>query len=225
MMARLRACLTWWWWLLLALLSLVYPPRVLLFANAFCGVSSSLASFATTASQQQQQQRSLVLHAAAASNNNNNNNSDDDDLEDDEDEDAPALGDWRKFRATLIAQEKPSTASAAAVAPQNQALLQQQNQALAAEYQAQVWAHTIGQPEVGGLLCRLPLEAELYHGGTATSSSSTSFWKDKLSVMVQLEKKGDKTDDDNNNNNNNDISDATRAQKDDEAETLATVEQ
>ena len=87
---------------------------------------------------------------------------------DDEEIDDSSLGDWRKFRASLIdgglpgsteQKEKPSKKS---VAEKNEELLAQQNEKLAEEYRSGVWAHTVGQPEVGGLLCRMPLEAELY---------------------------------------------------------------
>jgi hypothetical protein len=156
------------------------------------------------------------LHAAA-------------DAEDDEDEDEDALtddsslGDWRKFRASLIdaglptiatsqstgdspageaKQQRKTQATRKSVAAQNEALLEQQSQALALEYKTGVWCHVIQEPEVGGLLCRMPLEAELYHGSSSSTSSSasstssssssssateSSYWKDKLRLMVSLE--------------------------------------
>jgi hypothetical protein len=186
---------------------------------------------------------SWILYAVPA----NDDNGDDDDDEDEDEAllDDTALGDWRKFRASLIdaglptisspsassdasdsaissssptteetTQQQPKTAAAAAsaetrrrksVAAQNEALLEQQSQALAQEYRTGVWAHIIEEPEVGGLLCRMPLEAELYHGSTTSTSSSTSssssvsssssttgsdegsYWKDKLRLMVSLE--------------------------------------
>ena len=56
--------------------------------------------------------------------------------------------------------------------------MEQQNQALAQEYKSGVWAHTIQWPEVGGLLARMPLEAELFKG------ASGGYWKDKLTLMM-----------------------------------------
>jgi len=112
------------------------------------------------------------------------------------------LGDWRKFRAALIdgglPGELPSTSDGQenvqkrkqkAVAEMNAALLAKQNQKLAEEYRTGVWAHTIGQVEVGGLLCRMPLEAELYMG------KNGGFWKEKLNVMLSLEQQSSDDDD------------------------------
>ena len=48
------------------------------------------------------------------------------------------------------------------VSKQNENLLKLQNEKLANEYLSGVWAHEIAEPEVGSLVCRLPLEAELY---------------------------------------------------------------
>ena len=128
---------------------------------------------------------SLVMHAMAGDDKEL-----DDDDDDDEEElvDEASLGDWRKFRASLISSESSSSASsskrtkAERVAAQNEALLAQQNQALAQEYRTGVWAHCVGQAEVGGLLCRMPLEAEIYYG-----TAGGGYWKDKLQVMLSLE--------------------------------------
>jgi hypothetical protein len=182
-----------------------------------------------------------TIFTTYAINNEEDHDEDDDDDDDDEEEDMivddAALGDWRKFRATLIDGGLPTANSGAdtttttttttttgmttttalyttilptedgssstsstiasssmvdesssptlkkrrrTVAAQNEALLAQQNQPLAEEYRTGIWAHTIGQAEVGGLLCRMPVEAELYYHGTG-------YWKDKLDIMVQLE--------------------------------------
>ena len=121
------------------------------------------------------------------------NEDDDDDDEDDSDSvlaDA-SLGDWRKFRASLIEGGLPGDdnnnketrelkKSSKSVAAENEALLALQNEKLAEEYRSGVWVHKVGQPEVGGLLCRMPLEAELYYGGTG-------YWKEKLNIMLSLE--------------------------------------
>ena len=120
----------------------------------------------------------------------------DDEDDDDEEIDDSNLGDWRKFRATLIDGGLPSEPSSSSsgdkktttakpkvtsksVASKNEALLEEQNEELAKEYRTGVWAHTIGQPEVGSLLCRMPIEAEIYH-------QDTGYWKDKLDIMLNL---------------------------------------
>lgn len=50
------------------------------------------------------------------------------------------------------------------VSEKNEQLLNSQSAALAEEYLSGVWAHESTIPEVGGLVCRLPLEAEIYRG-------------------------------------------------------------
>ena len=88
----------------------------------------------------------------------------------------------QKNKATTT---KSTTKSKKSVAAQNEALLAQQNKALAEEYRTGVWAHTIGQPEVGGLLCRMPLEAELYYGSTVLKGGG--YWKEKADLLLRLE--------------------------------------
>lgn len=99
------------------------------------------------------------------------------------------LGDWRKFRASLIAKEEeetttPTTTTAMkqSVAEENEKLLEEQNEALAKEYKSGVWAHLISEPEVAGLICRMPIEGELYWG--------TGFWKDKLDALLKMDTMG-----------------------------------
>lgn len=114
-----------------------------------------------------------------------------DDDRDDEAIDPSSLGDWRAFRMNLantdlsssesssidgLELEDAGAPSAAAASPatttsrptsvskQNEALLAAQNAAMAEEYLNGVWAHESAVPEVGGLVCRLPLEAELRRG-------------------------------------------------------------
>ncbi|CAB9517539.1 Uncharacterized ACR, COG1678 [Seminavis robusta] len=122
-----------------------------------------------------------------------NEEEDDEDDDDEEELDEASLGDWRKFRASLIDGGLPgennngSTTSSKAktkkksVAVQNEALLEQQNEELANEYRTGVWAHKVGQPEVGGLLCRMPLEAQLYYGG------EKGYWNEKLEIMLSMD--------------------------------------
>ena len=107
--------------------------------------------------------------------------------DDDDEIDPNSLGDWRQFRMNL-SQGAPSTSSSEAsidgmdlgetgadtkvttkerprsVSAKNEELLQAQNSRLAEEYMNGVWAHESALVEVGGLVCRLPLEAEIYRG-------------------------------------------------------------
>lgn len=50
------------------------------------------------------------------------------------------------------------------VSKRNERLLDSQNAALAEEYLTGAWAHESPVPEAGGLVCRMPLEAEIYRG-------------------------------------------------------------
>jgi hypothetical protein len=100
----------------------------------------------------------------------NDDNADDDEDDDDIDmEDLESsLGDWRAFRNTLTVeagggQEQAKLNADKKVAKENQVLLQTQNEALASEYQSDVWAHVTAEAEVGGLVVRMPLEMELTH--------------------------------------------------------------
>jgi len=52
------------------------------------------------------------------------------------------------------------------VSRKNEELLQSQNKELANEYLSGIWAHEVSEPEVGGLVCRLPLEAEIWRSKT-----------------------------------------------------------
>lgn len=121
----------------------------------------------------------------------------DDDEDDDENMDDEALGDWRKFRASLISsglpgddsQPKKAATENKPVAVQNEKLLAEQSEELAKEYRSGVWAHLTTQPEVGGLLCRMPLEAEFYYG------VKTGYWKEKLGIMLNSGNGGQENDD------------------------------
>ena len=95
------------------------------------------------------------------------------------------LDDWRVFRANLAnsgiptqSEDRMSDKSSGgagssddspvassrpkSVSKRNEKLLKSQNAELYKEYESGVWAHEAPAPEVGGLLCRLPLEAEIY---------------------------------------------------------------
>jgi hypothetical protein len=88
----------------------------------------------------------------------------------------PDPEDWRKFRASLVSgglrvtseedgggvvEQEQGPAARISVAPANEDLLKEQNEALWREYYAGGWAHASAVPEPGGLLCRRPLPAQL----------------------------------------------------------------
>uniref|UniRef100_A0A7S4EPX1 Uncharacterized protein n=1 Tax=Pseudo-nitzschia australis TaxID=44445 RepID=A0A7S4EPX1_9STRA len=124
-------------------------------------------------------------------------NGDDDSDEYIEDAD---LGDWRSFRKTLVDQgisydttedgyldtdaeksETPtisntgsSTDRPKSVSKANEELLEKQSETLAKEYKDGVWAHEASFAEIGGLVVRMPLEAEIYKN------------KDKLIIGKEL---------------------------------------
>ena len=82
------------------------------------------------------------------------------------------------------AADDDTTASSAperpkSVSKQNEQLLSAQNSALAEEYINGVWAHESSIPEVGGLVCRMPLESEIYRG------SPDSFMYNKLQTFLE----------------------------------------
>lgn len=74
--------------------------------------------------------------------------------------------------------ERPTSVSKA-----NEELLEQQSEILAKEYKDGVWAHEAAFPEVGGLVVRMPLEAEIYNN------------KDKLVIGQELETRLEKNKD------------------------------
>lgn len=91
----------------------------------------------------------------------------------DDEIDADSLGDWRDFRRGLsetgiITSESTDSntnskkSKKKSVSKQNEELLKSQNEELSQEYETSVWAHETGSPEVGGLVCRLPLEGRFF---------------------------------------------------------------
>mmetsp|Transcript_24944 Transcript_24944/g.49844 ORF Transcript_24944/g.49844 Transcript_24944/m.49844 type:complete len:487 (-) Transcript_24944:160-1620(-) len=92
--------------------------------------------------------------------------------------------------STAITSEEESSSSSSSttssstkerpksVSKQNEQLLSAQNSALAEEYINGVWAHESSIPEVGGLVCRMPLESEIYRG------SPDSFMYQKLQTFL-----------------------------------------
>jgi len=136
-------------------------------------------------------QNHIILKAASSPGNVNEGEDVDDDDDDDEYIDDSSLGDWRAFRANLAtsgistgeSSEGSSSSSDGAIetsAPpkqsrpksvsrKNEQLLKSQNEALYREYESGVWAHEAPTAEVGGLLCRLPLEAEIYRNSAYNS--------------------------------------------------------
>mmetsp|Transcript_51543 Transcript_51543/g.57569 ORF Transcript_51543/g.57569 Transcript_51543/m.57569 type:complete len:470 (+) Transcript_51543:80-1489(+) len=132
------------------------------------------------------------------------------------------LGDWRKFRSTLVDSgisfesveegymdtdvtdvDKSSSNSRSAdidaskgssvdrpksVSKANEELLNQQSKKLAKEYKDGVWAHESSITEVGGLVVRLSLEAEIYR-----SKDTLSIGKLLISRLERNENNSDNT--------------------------------
>lgn len=111
----------------------------------------------------------------------------------------PSPQDWRKFRAQLISnglklttdeEEQDSssggTDTASSVAPENELLLKEQSQALWDEYMNGVWAHS-SPVEVGGLLCRMPLQYQLIDMMRNGEERSASDWGSLLEKKLLAE--------------------------------------
>ena len=78
------------------------------------------------------------------------------------------------------------------VSRRNEELLVAQNAALAEEYARDggAWAHGTAVPEVGGLVCRMPLEAEVYRG-----SAGSTLLRARLASFLDSEEYGSGADD------------------------------
>ena len=68
----------------------------------------------------------------------------------------------KKESDTIDASKGSSIKRPTSVSKANEELLEKQSEALAKEYKGGVWAHESGFAEVGGLVVRLPLEAEIF---------------------------------------------------------------
>ena len=82
--------------------------------------------------------------------------------------------------ADIVSSSSPLPPRPKSVSKRNEELLVAQNADLAEEYirDGGAWAHATAVPEVGGLVCRMPLEAEIYRGsadGSALSARLRSF--------------------------------------------------
>lgn len=113
-------------------------------------------------------------------------------------EEAPDPEEWRDFRAKLIAgglrvtgeekEEEDSESSEegarAHVAPENEALLQTQSEELWNEYLQGAWAHLAPEPEAGGLLVRLPLQAQLVHEMRTDAGGFGGVLKERLIANI-----------------------------------------
>ena len=82
------------------------------------------------------------------------------------------------------------------VSEENEQLLTTQNSDLAEEYVNGVWAHESAIPEVGGLVCRMPLEVEIYRGGGGGSGdfSESSTMRSKLMALLDSGKESEDKD-------------------------------
>ena len=69
--------------------------------------------------------------------------------------------------SSIIATTSKKAERPKSVSKRNEQLLSAQNSVLAEEYRTGVWAHESAIPEVGGLVCRMPLEAEIYHNSNS----------------------------------------------------------
>lgn len=152
-------------------------------------------AFAVEASLRSQRTTFCLMSPSDEDDDGDDGNDDDDE---DDDIDPNSLGDWRAFRMNLansdglssssvegiLEETETSTASASydsstasnrpksrpkSVSKQNEQLLNAQNAALADEYLNGAWAHESAVAEVGGLVCRMPLEAEIYRGNPDSS--------------------------------------------------------
>ena len=71
------------------------------------------------------------------------------------------------------------------VAPENEELLKSQNEALYKEYYGGAWAHESPGVEVGGLVCRRPLQAQLTR--LMRSGEGRSVWGDRMREQLLAE--------------------------------------
>lgn len=109
----------------------------------------------------------------------------------------PSPDEWRNFRANLIASGLKTTDDGSAVsdaaepslrstvAPANEELLRRQNAAMWEEYVNGAWAHVAPGPEAGGLVCRMPLQAQLI--SQMRRGAGTSIWGDLLAERLAAE--------------------------------------
>jgi len=95
----------------------------------------------------------------------------------------PSNDEWRDFRARLIAG---AVGAAPAVKPTtpNAAKLRQQDEALWNEYARGVWAHATGVAEPGGLLCALPIQAQIVQAVRNQGADASSYWARTLRARL-----------------------------------------
>jgi len=111
---------------------------------------------------------------------------------------------WRAFRAKLIsgglqvtgegvesAEESSASMARNSVAPKNEELLKQQNEALWQEYFDGAWAHECPGAEAGGLMCRLPPAAQLVRLMRAPPGSSALGDRMRERLQADLPSSGD----------------------------------
>ena len=66
----------------------------------------------------------------------------------------------------------------------NAAKLRQQDEALFDEYARGVWAHATGVPEPGGLLCALPIQAQIVQAVRNQGADASSYWARTLRARL-----------------------------------------
>ena len=103
----------------------------------------------------------------------------------------PSPEQWREFRQKLVTgglklttdEGEEKAVERRAVAPKNEELLKLQSQSLYEEYISGGWAHS-SPIEAGGLLCRLPLQAQLIFQLRAGSDAT---WPSKMREQMRAE--------------------------------------
>jgi hypothetical protein len=99
---------------------------------------------------------------------------------------------WRTFRAALIAGEdggypEAGDFRAGSRTPENENQLEQQSEQLFEEYQSGgSWAHPTSNPEPGGLLCAMPLQAILMHR-LQFAPPGECRWTEALEALLRAE--------------------------------------
>jgi len=84
------------------------------------------------------------------------------------------------------------------ISKENEAMLKSQSETLVEEYTDGIWAHEISQPEVGGLVIRMPLEVEIYRSTENSSAGEelrnsmkegerVEFWYRKAQILCERE--------------------------------------
>ena len=96
----------------------------------------------------------------------------------------PSNDEWRDFRARLIAGAVGAAPAVSTPTTPNAAKLRQQDEALFDEYARGVWAHATGVAEPGGLLCALPIQAQIVQAVRNQGADASSYWARTLRARL-----------------------------------------